>query len=263
MGNLSRTGAKNGGGGSVVDETARALRAYALSRNDGEFLGSEGDLVERLGVSRPTLRQASAQVLQENLISIRRGAGGGYFSRRPESLTVSRMASLYLQSHGAGLEEMVLVMKPIRLEIALLAARTRDPEALAELRAFIEREQNEDNNGYRAFLRSEREFGGILSRMSGNRVLNLFLAVLYDLSANVRRDEDVLINRRERVRIYRKLRAEMAAAIINGDEEITAIATGRCSMMIAEWMEQDLTGRSFGDSEHQAAQAEREASESH
>ncbi|WP_293975921.1 FadR/GntR family transcriptional regulator [Sphingomonas sp.] len=232
---------------SAVSQAAQALRIYAMEQDEGEFLGSEDDLIEKLGVSRPTLRQASAQVLQENLISIRRGVGGGYFARRPESASVSRIASIYLQSHGAKLEEIVHAMKPIRLGVARAAARNRDEGLLRELSAFIDREGAETEQGdYASFLRSEREFGGVLGRLGGNSVLNLFLGVIYDFASEVGREPGSAPGNSERIRVYRALRADMARAIIDGDEEIAAIVTGRCSDMVSDWMREDLAGRRFG-----------------
>jgi DNA-binding FadR family transcriptional regulator len=236
--------------GSAVTQAADALRVYALGKREGDFLGSEEDLIERLGVSRPTLRQASAQVLQENLISIRRGVGGGYFARLPDSMTVSRIAALYLQSRNADLEEISHAMKPLRAEVAALATRNRDPAALRRLEEFLEREaaiSDDPEHGYRAFLKSEREFGRVLGVMSGNSVLTLFLGILYDFTALLRRGEDVLLNRPDRVAAYREHRARMARAILEGDEEIAIVATRRCSDLISEWMDEDFAGRSFDD----------------
>ncbi|MDD3799341.1 MAG: FCD domain-containing protein [Novosphingobium sp.] len=234
---------------SAVSQAAATLRSYAMSVEEGQLLGSEEELCERLGVSRPTLRQAAAQVAQENLIAIRRGVGGGYFARVPDSMTVSRIAAIYLQSRDAGLEEIINAMKPIRIEIAALATRNRDPDMLEELRAFLAAEEDYvkgGDHGYRAFLRSEREFGKVIGRMSGNTVLTLFLNILYDFTALLRRDEDVPVNRPERVEAYRELRSRMARAILEGDEEIAIVATRRCSEIISDWMREDFGGRRFG-----------------
>jgi GntR family transcriptional repressor for pyruvate dehydrogenase complex len=233
---------------SAVSQAADELRRLAMTSEDGTFLGSEEDMIDRLGVSRPTLRQASALVVQENLIKIRRGVGGGYFANTPNSMTVSRIAALYLQSRNAGMDEVIHAMKPIRIEIALLATRNRDPVMLAELQSFLDAEaeyaQGSDYS-YRAFLRSEREFGKVLGRLGGNQVLTLFLNTLYDFTALLRREEDVLVNRPERVDAYRELRARMARAILEGDEEIAVVATRRCSDMVSDWMHEDFAGRSF------------------
>jgi DNA-binding FadR family transcriptional regulator len=243
---------------SAVDQAANALRTYALAHESGDFLGSEEDLIDRLGVSRPTLRQASARVVQEHLISIRRGVGGGYFARTPGSISVSRMAALYLMSRDAGLSEITAALKPLRAELAMRAANNHDPELQGRLRAFVEEDEarnaehadedeSSEHHGYREFLRSEREFGRILGNMSENSVLILLLEILYDFASHLRREQDVLINRPERVRTYRQLRARLARAILEGDVEVAELSSHRCSDLVEEWMHTDFRNTRFGD----------------
>lgn len=238
--------AKNG---SAVSQAAKVLRSFALAKKDGDFLGSEEDLIQRLGVSRPTLRQASAQVVQEHLISIRRGMGGGYFARRPESAGVSRIAALYLQSRNASFVEIAVAMKSVRAELSALAAHNIDPDLRAELEAVVAKdhdpEHDTEGHGYRAFLCSEREFGRVLGQMGGNSVLVLLLEILYDFAALARREDDVLVNQPERVIAYRKHRAHLADAILDGDVEMARLASRRCSDLISEWIHDDFDGRTF------------------
>ncbi|MGJ3627917.1 hypothetical protein AB5I41_14710 [Sphingomonas sp. MMS24-JH45] len=75
--------------------------------------------------------------------------------------------------------------------------------------------------------------------MAGNAVLALFLAIVYDLSALVRRDEDIYVHRPERVEAYRAHRNRMAEAILDGDEEMAVLATRRCTAVVIEWMKED------------------------
>jgi DNA-binding FadR family transcriptional regulator len=223
-----------------VERAAAKLRTMAASKENGEFLGSEDDLIEILGVSRPTLRQASAQVIQENLITVRRGVSGGFFARLPESGTVSRVAAIFLQSRKTRLPEVLQAIKPLRIELAMLAARNRRDEDLATLREFIDAE-NEigfdlEKQTFRSFLRSERAFGRIVSELSRNDVLALFLNILYDLIPMLRRDEDILIDHPERVALYRRHRITILQAILDGDEEMAQLSSRRCSDLIVDWM---------------------------
>lgn len=229
----------------------------ALKRTAGELLGSEEELMTGLGVSRPTLRQAAALVAQDHLISIRRGVNGGYFAAVPGSMTVARMAAIYLQSRKAGLSEVVHAVDPIRTELARLASRNRDPEARRKLEDFLEHELHGDDSreDYRAFLRAERAFGRVLGAMSGSEVLSLFLGIVYDLSALIGRDEDVYHKRPERVALYRSHRNRMAAAILEGDEELAVLATKRCTAIVTEWMHEDPADRGPAGSERQSARA--------
>ena len=228
---------------SAVASTAEKLRRLSMEKDEGAFLGSEEDLIAELGVSRPTLRQASAQVIQENLIAVRRGVGGGYFACVPNSMTVSRMAAIYLQSRKLHLPDILQALKPLRTEIAALAAVHGRGEPNEELARFVEAEEAEllqdDQPSYRGFLASEREFGRIIADLSKNDVLNLFLHIVYDLTPYTRRDEDVWVNHPERVEAYRRQRLQMAKAIRDGDDEIAKVASGRCSNLIDEWTRAD------------------------
>src|SRR3954470_1034014 len=98
---------------SAVQRAAAKLRARAMGMEEGTLLGSEEELMTALEVSRPTLRQAAALVAQERLISIRRGVNGGYFAALPDSMTVARMAAIYLQSRHARLSEVIEAVEPI------------------------------------------------------------------------------------------------------------------------------------------------------
>lgn len=218
------------------------LRGMAMGKEEGALLGSEEDLMGQLGVSRPTLRQAAALVAQERLITIRRGVNGGYFAALPDSLTVARMAAIYLQSRHARLSEVIEAVEPIRTELARLASRNRDETAKAELAEFLSQERAMPQSDYRTFLRAERAFGRVLGTISGNRVLELFLGIVYDLSAYVGREEDVYVNRPERIEIYREHRNRIAAAILEGDEELSVLATRRCSALVAGWIHADFDG---------------------
>ncbi len=233
---------------SAVDHAARTLRDLSMKRPEGALVGSEDELMTRLGVSRPTLRQAAALVAQEHLIEIKRGVNGGYFAARPSSITVARIAAIYLEAHDAKLRDLVRAVEPIRHELAQLAARNRDPEALARLAAFLDKERSLDGQGandYLTFLKTERELGRLIGRASGNLLLELFLNILYDLAARVSGTDDVYAHRPDRIEQYRLHRNQMVAAILSGDEEMASLATRRCSTIVVEWMQDDMGSGSF------------------
>jgi GntR family transcriptional repressor for pyruvate dehydrogenase complex len=234
--------------GSVVDRAAEALRVLSLENPEGTFLGSEDEMISRLDVSRATLRQAASRVAQENFIAVRRGVGGGYFSARPSTMNVTRMAALYLRAHDADFTEITSGIGPLKAELAVLATRNRDPVLLARLEEFAVQDENaplEMAHGYRAFLKSEREFLQLISALAGNSVINLLMAILYDFAALASRSEDVLIDRPERVQTYRRMRARLARAVIDADVELARLASRRCSELVDEWFEQDFKGRTF------------------
>lgn len=236
---------------TALRRAAKAMRALAMASPDGELLGSEDELISRFGVSRPTLRLAAAQVAQEHLITIKRGVNGGYFARIPSSRAVSRVAALYLQRHGARLGDIMDAIQPIRAALVRLAARKRSAERDLILRDFLEAEHSHAGEiDYRYFLRSERHFGHMLSDVSGNRVLGLFLNIIYDVAAQLSRNEDIYVNRPERVDQYRLHRNRMAEAILEGDEDMAELASLRCSEIVRAWLKNEVEVSDFDERHH-------------
>ncbi len=240
-------------GESAVDLAAKQLREIALASDDGAFLGSEDELVARLGVSKPTLRQATARVAQEHLVAVRRGVGGGYFARRPGSLTVSRMAAVYLRTRNATYVELTETTPMFYAELARLSSRNRDPAMIAQLREFAERDdQTVDElniQGYAEFMRSERKFIDFLATMAGNKVLELMVAITSDFSANAPRNDERMLRRLDHMALYRVLRARFARAIANGDGDIAELLSRRCTELMCEWMREGYQDRAFEDNE--------------
>src|SRR5687768_14853926 len=194
-------------GMTAVGKVVRRLREHALGTEPGELIGSEDQLAGTYGVSRPTLRQAAALVVQEHLLGVRRGVGGGYFARAPEAKAVSRMAALYLKFHKARLGEILAAFMPIRVELAALAAANKNPELRASLVEFLEQEQAiESYASFREFVLAERKFNLLLSKLGDNSALGLFMEILLDLSAMIDRSDDMYRSHPDRVEHLRRER---------------------------------------------------------
>jgi len=228
---------------SAVRNAAKALRVDALALADGALLGSEEDLLGRYGISRPTLRQATALLVHEQLLVIKRGVNGGYFARRPNARGVAHTAAIYLQSRNTSLREIIQAVLPIKVELATLACRNRNAAGLQQLRDFRERDSKLARDDYHAFLKSELEFGDILGELSGNNVLCLFLETLYDFCSQLGATDDVYRGRPDRVKEYWLQRDQLVEAVIRGDEELSATFARRCSLLAAQWAVEDLGTR--------------------
>ena len=87
------------------EQIADELRALIVSGElaDGESLGREPDLVERFGVSRPSLREALRILEAEGLITVVRGVLGGVIVNQPNERMTARTAALVLQSRNVTL----------------------------------------------------------------------------------------------------------------------------------------------------------------
>jgi DNA-binding FadR family transcriptional regulator len=231
---------------TLVKSAAKAMRADAMQKGDGELLGSEDELLARYGISRPTLRQASALLAQEQVLLIKRGVNGGYFTRRPDAKGVAHTAAIYLQSRHTSLQEIIQAVLPIKVEMATLASRNRDSESLQRLQDLRERDAEAISGDYHAFLKSEAEFGAILGDLAGNNVLQLFLETLYDFCSQLGANEDIYRNRPDRVENYWQQRSRMMDAILQGDAELAAMLARRCASLAIQWAVEDVGLRAAG-----------------
>ena len=85
-------------------QIADALRRLILSGelSEGDSLGHEPELVERFGVSRPSLREALRILEAEGLITVVRGVLGGVVVHEPHERMAARTAALVLQARRSG-----------------------------------------------------------------------------------------------------------------------------------------------------------------
>src|SRR5487761_879245 len=70
----------------LAESAARRLEAEIAEVGwpVGQILGSEPELIERLGVSRAIFREAVRLLEQDNVASMRRGPGGGLIVTAPD-----------------------------------------------------------------------------------------------------------------------------------------------------------------------------------
>jgi DNA-binding FadR family transcriptional regulator len=226
---------------SAVNQVAEKIREDVFQLPDGTLLGSEDELISRYNVSRPTLRQAAGLIIQEQLLVARRGVGGGFFVRRPDADVVTHIVSQYLRSRNVGIKQLAGAVRPIRVEIARLAAISDDAETRARMAAFLEQEEPADQQlEFLSFLQRERAFNHLLGELSGSATLSLFLEILLDLSSMVHRESDMYRGYPERLTAYRRERLRLAQAVMEADDELAVLAARRCAKMSHQWLMNEL-----------------------
>jgi DNA-binding FadR family transcriptional regulator len=226
---------------NAVRTVANALRKLAVTKADGELMGSEEELAVRFNVSRPTLRNAAAILVQEQLLKVRRGVRGGYFACHPSATAVQHIAAIYLQAHGTTPEEVIRSVPTIFVELVRLAALNKsDTKRRAELRKWLDKEmlpeKTQESDLYDDFVRSEREFAALLEDLANNDVLRLFFSIIDDFCVQLR--PPGLANFRhglDRIAILRKARQELARAILERDEELAVLIAKRFSAQVTAW----------------------------
>ena len=165
----------------IADEIRQLIVRGDLS--EGEWLGREPDLIDRFGVSRPSLREALRILEAEGLISVKRGVLGGVIVHRPDERITARTAALVLQARNVPLADVYHARGMIEPVAARLVAASRSRRsAAAELRRLIA-EQLEVIDDPEAFGRANSRFHARLVELAGNQTLSLVAEMLNEIVA--------------------------------------------------------------------------------
>lgn len=217
---------------TLVNRTARALSDLSLAVDPGAYLGAEEDLLQRLAVSRPTLRQAAKMVERDRLISIRRGTGGGYFADRPDARDAIRSLAHFLRLRGTTLADVIEVTRPIGEAAAATAARLRTDADRERLQDFIA--TLDDRDSPRELIAGEVEMARTISSLSGNPVVELVLEIGYSFGLG-ERGVDFYSDADRRAKA-RALQRGLLTAIADGDPDIARLMMRRRSDQFDAWL---------------------------
>jgi GntR family transcriptional repressor for pyruvate dehydrogenase complex len=169
----------------VPQRVADELRALIVTGEltEGESLGREPDLVERFGVSRPSLREALRILEAEGLITVERGVRGGVVAHEPDKRMTARTAALVLRSRNVALADVFearSLLEPVAArKIAGMPARGRKAIA-AELNALVDA-QEEAIADPQAFAIVNTEFHERLVALGGNQTLSILVEMLNEI----------------------------------------------------------------------------------
>lgn len=219
-------------GTTLVARTARALAEISLSVEDGAFLGAEDDLLARLGVSRPTLRQAAKIAENDRLVSVRRGIKGGFYASRPDAADAIRTLTRFLRLKGATLEHIMAVSRLVSEEAGVLACACSDDGLRARLAAFADTVERNDTPG--AMIRAEADLVHLIAAMSGNPAIELVMEIGFSFGMEEERTglyQDVA-HRQD----ARKLQRQLCDAILDRDADIARLLMHRRSATLAGWL---------------------------
>lgn len=204
----------------IADEIRRLIIEGRLV--EGELLGHEPELIERFGVSRPSLREALRILEAEGLITVVRGVHGGVRIHQPDHRQAARTAALVLQARNVPLADVFEARTIIEPAAVREVAQGRGRSAAAkELRALIA-EQEEIIDDPDAFGKVNARFHERLVSLAGNQTLTVLVEMLNEVVtravtavSEVEADEDSVATRRRGIRSQQRL----ATLIENGDAD--------------------------------------------
>jgi DNA-binding FadR family transcriptional regulator len=208
----------------IADELRRLIITGEL--DEGDSLGHEPDLIERFGVSRPSLREALRIHEAEGLISVVRGVQGGVRVHRPDQRLTARTAALVLQARNVSLADVFEARTIIEPAAVRLVAAGRGRKASANrLRSLIAEEAAAIDDP-EAFARANATFHEELVGMAGNQTLAIVAEMLNEVVtravtevSQVEADGGSDATRRRGVRSQERLADLIDGGDVDGAEE--------------------------------------------
>lgn len=165
----------------VIEALARYARSEGLSV--GDRLLPERALAERLGISRPSLKQALIALEVQGLIETRHG-GGSYL--RSAELASEPLEALL--GRKARLPDVLDAREALEAKLAALAAERRTGEDLGEIDLALDEMEAGIGVGLGEVERADAKFHGAIAAAARSAVLAKFMAQISDEVAESRRE---------------------------------------------------------------------------
>lgn len=166
----------------LAENVARKLEAEIIDLGwpVGQLLGSEPELIDRLGISRAVFREAVRILEHDNIATMRRGVGGGLFVTAPDASAAARATALTLRFMGASVQDLFVARSALELRCVELAADRIDEDGIEVLRGVCVAEAQSQAEG--------QSIGGhdvhrAIAQLSGNPAFVVFLDVLTKLTS--------------------------------------------------------------------------------
>jgi DNA-binding FadR family transcriptional regulator len=183
----------------VIAVIVDAIRGGLYKR--GEYLPRQGDLAERLQVSRAVVREAVEVLRRAGVVLVKRGNTGGVIVASTANLQ-HVLSSIGGETH-ASIRAALEARRPIETSAAILVAQQADPEALRRLASLVEALQAASVD--EEFLRVDRMFHYALGDLCGSPLLGGFLRSTIDQIIRATADMPVgRVDRRQALRNQRR-----------------------------------------------------------
>jgi GntR family transcriptional regulator, transcriptional repressor for pyruvate dehydrogenase complex len=212
----------------AIEMAAAKLRSLVLASKNGAFIGSEDELLTKLGFSRSTVRQVSRLLEREGFLRVRRGIGGGYFGSRPDAAMIAKTVSSYLETLDMDAQDVTTIASALWVEVLRKAAALGNREAKTLAAGFRERVLAiKPNAGFDKVLELEQESRSAIFNLVKGRYIELIFAINTEFAARRMTALDDLDNsaiQREFVRAWRDAKLLELSAIADGDVELGVLA---------------------------------------
>jgi DNA-binding FadR family transcriptional regulator len=148
---------------------------------EGDALPSESALMERFGVSRPTLREAFRVLESEQVITVRRGARGGARVLLPDTGTAGRYAGTLLQYRGTTLADVHEARSYMESAAVAMVARKRSASDLRRLDQMLAEGEAILSDPIAYAQKHDLEFHRLLMKLANNQTMLVLLDILFSI----------------------------------------------------------------------------------
>ena len=204
----------------VLDRLISAIMSSEFP--PGSKLPSERELMLKLAVGRPAIREAMLALQQMGLIRISHGERARVINPAPDVIVdqISSAMVMMLATNARGLED--LKDARLGLEMALVRGATRkataaDLERLAEAHRALQNARGDHG----AFVAADMAFHSLIAEISGNQLVAALTRGMLDWLSRFKRD---LVSVRGAERVTLDEHEKIAKAISAGDADLAATA---------------------------------------
>lgn len=175
---------------SLVDIVVDQLIGYILRDNmqPGDKIPTEAELIQMLGVSRSTVREAVRRLETRNILEVRQGAGTFVSDKRgvPEDPLGITLIGMGVES-ALQLSDVRLTLEP---EFAALAAMKATREQMLQLQECCEQVEDCIRRGEN-YRNEDIAFHNCIASCSGNQVLeNIVPVISSSIKISIQQTED-------------------------------------------------------------------------
>lgn len=146
----------------------------------GGLIGSEAKLMERYDASRAVIREAIRLLEFHQVVTTRRGPGGGVFVATPSADAVAEALAVHLEFQGIEKQQLYEIRCALEVATVDVAARSLDAKGIARLEQALATQRDA---GLDVVGQASHAWHGLIAELTGNRAVWLFLDVLIRLTA--------------------------------------------------------------------------------
>jgi DNA-binding FadR family transcriptional regulator len=199
--------------------------------NEGDTLPPEGLLMDSLGISRPTLREAFRILEAEGLISVVRGSRTGAKVHKPSVELVSRYAGYVLESQGTTIADLYQARLAIEPSVVRWLATDKGGGSIVRLRNLLAAMgQLLDEDRHEDFIDQVEVFHQSLVAATGLKTITFMSRMLINLAGKHQRDFQ-----KRHPRSYESRQKSHRAGLRSYQKVVDLIEAGDVEGAVAHW----------------------------